>query len=64
MSMKIMLDSLVILERFKKLIRKEHYLKIIEFLLVSFDYIFDTPEILLEKYRHIENNHKNINDFV
>ena len=32
----------------------------IEFLLVSFDYIFDTPEILLEKYRHIENNHKNI----
>ena len=32
----------------------------IEFLLVSFDYIFDKPEILLDKYSHIENSHKNI----
>jgi protein SCO1/2 len=32
----------------------------IEFLLISFDYIFDTADILLENYSHIENNHKNL----
>ena len=32
----------------------------IEFLLISFDYIYDTPEILLSKYQPIESNHPNI----
>ena len=32
----------------------------IEFLLISFDYIYDTPEILLSKYQFIESNHPNI----
>ena len=32
----------------------------IEFLIVSFDYIFDTPDVLLENYSHIEDSHKNI----
>ena len=33
----------------------------IEFLLLSFDYIFDTPEILLDQYEEIEKNYNNIN---
>jgi len=32
----------------------------IDFLLISFDYIFDTPEILLEKYGNIESNYPNL----
>ena len=34
--------------------------KNIEFILISFDYIFDTPEVLLEKYGGIESNYHNI----
>jgi len=32
----------------------------IDFLLISFDYIFDTPETLLEKYGNIESNYPNM----
>ena len=32
----------------------------INFLLISFDYIFDTPETLLEKYGNIESNYPNM----
>ena len=32
----------------------------IEFLLVSFDYKYDTPEVLFENYNEIEKNHSNI----
>ena len=32
----------------------------IDFLLISFDYIFDTPEVLLEKYGNIESNYPNL----
>jgi len=34
--------------------------KNIEFLLISFDYIYDTPEKLLSLYQSIEDNHANI----
>ncbi|MBI45310.1 MAG: hypothetical protein CMG66_04000 [Candidatus Marinimicrobia bacterium] len=32
----------------------------IEFLIISFDYIFDTPETLLEQYGSIEDNYPNV----
>ena len=34
--------------------------KNIEFLLISFDYIYDTPEILSSTYQSLESNHPNI----